>query len=1183
MKRRMIRMNQKSVQKIAAALLILVVLPSFINAQGQPPDIIANVSPTSAKQGESFILTVNLQASGSIQLPPSEIVPASVKIANLAGTNISRTNLSVTANFIIPANESIGSKDVSIEFPAPADKPDLPALVSTKVGAFEILSGSEAASLQVNIEPADAVSAGAQWKTESGSWQNSGDTITGLSVGTHTISFMTIEGWTVPESQTVNITEGQRTTVTGTYIQNTCTKGDIDGNGTISINDAITTLKFLAGLNPDDVQLCSDVNNDDQIGPQEAIFILQSLTSQPDVDVFYVDVDNVSGVEDGQSWSTAYKNLQDAMDAAYESGGGTVWVAEGIYLPTEIPTDILKAYDASENNDNSCGESTHTFTDAQYKTFVLREGVVVYGGFSGTETSLEQRNLLKHKTILSGDLNGDDCSSTCNVEPIYTSCNATQIGYVEAGTNYDDNVYHVVMSAKVSNTVLDGFTIRGGNANGNPSAGTACGLFGTTSDEEIYRILKGYLSSNGGGIIVLQSAPLVRNAIIEYNRAIKGGGAYHLLPTSPQPGNETLVPEYDNVIFQYNYCNSRGGAICNDWNSSPVFQNSQFLYNVSDIKGGAVYSDMGCDPKFVNVLFVGNRSERGGGAVSDGSSNTFYAFTTFVHNEACDIGAALYQGTHRADSMSGNSPYAYASIVLNNDSLTNGLAITNWLWSALTEMEGSVIQESETETNPEWSTCLGNDYEPAGSCVNIGWSSQRTNYLNDTKISKWVEQMEPVVSGDYYDVSSSSSSQFLYVDSTSTCSDCNGSKNSPYTSLRSALSKAGNGTTIYIAPGFYAAAGDGLNREDAAYVVPDGTAIIGCNAAFSSCADQENFLGTIDESNDLINANLPVLSGGSSQSDTVKTDNAYHVVILGSGSSLKGVVIQDGYADANSGYHKQGGGVLTYESKVTIENVLFQNNYALEGGAFFMLYMPAEDTSSRVSNSAFYKNIAEHSGGAILGRVGQNDFSITFTNVIFEENEAKLDRGGAVYVDYGFDADFIDCSFINNASTVSSGGAVYVDDNASQFPGTVVNFYATKFSGNTAAINGGAFRIYMSMTAVYVDRSCTFTNNTAGGIASDAFVGYSGQLCYDASATNMRVNQVDTATVYDNSTDGNECDLSSNSGNGNGPPQEAIDACNNLNIGESCFFDTPNGTVSGTCQDMNNTTSCVPEGGPPNK
>ena len=72
---------------------------------------------------------------------------------------------------------------------------------------------------------------------------------------------------------------------------------------------------------------------------------------------------------------------------------------------------------------------------------------------------------------------------------------------------------------------------------------------------------------------------------------------------------------------------------------------------------------------------------------------------------------------------------------------------------------------------------------------------------------------------------SQSNSQVLYVDSTSTCSDCDGSKNNPYASLRSALSKAGNDTTIYIARGFYAAAGEGLNREDASYVVPDGTAI----------------------------------------------------------------------------------------------------------------------------------------------------------------------------------------------------------------------------------------------------------------------------------------------------------------------------------------------------------------------
>jgi predicted outer membrane repeat protein len=1100
MKRRMFHMTQMYVHKIATILLILVFLPSLIMAQEQqPPDIIESVSPISAKQGERFLLTVNMQSSGNIPLPPS-----------------------------------------------------------------------------------DAISAGAQWKADSGSWQNSGDTIFGLTVGTHTISFKTIDGWTVPESQAVNIAQGQSTTTTATYIEDTCKKGDIDGNGTISINDAITALKLMAGLNTDNVQLCSDINNDKNIGSQEAIYVLQNLTSLPDV--IYVNVNNVSGVEDGQSWATAYKDLQDAMDAAYESGGGTIWVAAGTYLPTEIPTDTLKSYDSSENSDNTCGESTNSFTDVQFKTFLLREGVTVYGGFSGTETSLEQRDWQNNKTILSGDLNGDDCSNGgCNLDPIYTSCNSTQIGYVQAGTNYNDNVYHVVMSAKVTNTVLDGFIISGGNADAKIDAGTACGIFGSTSDEEIYRILRGYLSISGGGLLVLQSDPVIRNAVIEYNRAGKGGGAYHLTPFSPHPENENPVPEYDNVIFQYNYSSSRGGAVSNDWNTSPVFQNSQFLYNVSDIKGGAVYSDNGCNARFVNVLFRENRSERGGGVVSDGSSNTFFAFTTLVNNEACDIGAALYQGTHRADGNTGNSPYAYASIVLNNDSITNGLAITNWLWSVLTEMEGSVIQESETETNPDWSTCLGNNYESAGSCENIGWSSQQSYYLSDTNISQWLAQMEPVVSGDYYDVSSSNNGQELFVDSTAACSTCDGSKNSPYTTLRTALSKAGNGTTIYIAPGFYAASENGFTRENASYIVPDCVALIGCNANFSSCADQENFLATIDESSDLINANLPILSGASSQSDTVKTDNAYHVVILGSGSSLKGLVIQDGYADAISGYHKQGGGVLTYESQITIKNVLFQNNYAKEGGAFFMLYMPAGDTTSSVSHSVFYKNQAEHAGGAILGRVGQSDFSITFTNVIFEENESKLDRGGAVYMDYGFDADFINCSFINNESTVSSGGAVYVDDNASQFPGTVLNFYGTQFSGNKAAVHGGAFRIYMSMTAVYVDRSCTFTNNTVNGVANDAFVGYSGQLCYDASSTQMSVEHVDTATVYDNSTDGNECQLSSGSGNQDGPPQEAIDACNNLNSGASCSFVTPNGTVNGACQTMDDIFSCVPEGGPPAK
>lgn len=49
-----------------------------------------------------------------------------------------------------------------------------------------------------------------------------------------------------------------------------------------------------------------------------------------------------------------------------------------------------------------------------------------------------------------------------------------------------------------------------------------------------------------------------------------------------------------------------------------------------------------------------------------------------------------------------------------------------------------------------------------------------------------------------------------------------------------------------------------------------------------------------------------------------------------------------------------------------------------------------------------------------------------------------------------------------------------------------------------------------------------------------------------------------------------------------GPPQAAIDACNGLAQGSTCQFDTPNGTVSGTCNAApNGQTACKPAGGGP--
>ena len=86
---------------------------------------------------------------------------------------------------------------------------------------FYYSPSSGSGSLRVTISPSVAVSAGALWKVDSGSWNNSGDSVPGLSVGSHTVYFNSVTGWAPPGSQYVTVNNGQTTSTTGTYSQQT--------------------------------------------------------------------------------------------------------------------------------------------------------------------------------------------------------------------------------------------------------------------------------------------------------------------------------------------------------------------------------------------------------------------------------------------------------------------------------------------------------------------------------------------------------------------------------------------------------------------------------------------------------------------------------------------------------------------------------------------------------------------------------------------------------------------------------------------------------------------------------------------------------------------------------------------------------------------------------------------------
>ena len=72
-------------------------------------------------------------------------------------------------------------------------------------------------SLQVTLEPFDAVGAGAQWQVDGGPVQNSGAILTNVSAGNYTVSFTPVSGLNTPADQTVTITNGATTAISSVY------------------------------------------------------------------------------------------------------------------------------------------------------------------------------------------------------------------------------------------------------------------------------------------------------------------------------------------------------------------------------------------------------------------------------------------------------------------------------------------------------------------------------------------------------------------------------------------------------------------------------------------------------------------------------------------------------------------------------------------------------------------------------------------------------------------------------------------------------------------------------------------------------------------------------------------------------------------------------------------------------
>jgi hypothetical protein len=364
-----------------------------------------------------------------------------------------------------------------------------------------------------------------------------------------------------------------------------------------------------------------------------AVFLLAMAPGIATGAVIYVDA-SASGGNNGSSWSDAYKYLQDALTAA--GAGDEIWVAAGTYRPDE-------------------DTATPGGTGSRWATFQLIDGVALYGGFAGTESSLDARDWQTNVTILSGDLLGDDGPDFAN---------------------NSDNSYHVVTGSGTDATaVLGGFTVTGGNA------GFGGGMYNNNSSPTLTNCtFSGNSALYGGGMSNVQnSSPTVTNCTFSGNSAVNnGGGMFNNINSSP-----TLT----DCMFSDNSA-LNGGGMFNFQNSSPIVTNCTFSGN-SVWYGGGMSNVQNSSPTVTNCFFIGNKASIGGGGgmCNQDSCSPTVTNCTFSGNSAIFTGGGMFNNI--------NSSPTVTNCILWGDSAPNGPEIFNDGTSSAT-VSYSDVQGGET-------------------------------------------------------------------------------------------------------------------------------------------------------------------------------------------------------------------------------------------------------------------------------------------------------------------------------------------------------------------------------------------------------------------------------------------------------------------------------------------------------
>ena len=120
-----------------ASTLFLLVQVAAVSAFSQAVNQITALSPTNAAQGATLTVTFTLDTDVP-PAPPVDVMPISVTLGTNAGISVLHlSQYTVTAQFSIPALETLGTKDATVLFSTPNG-----TLTFSKSAAFQVTAGS---------------------------------------------------------------------------------------------------------------------------------------------------------------------------------------------------------------------------------------------------------------------------------------------------------------------------------------------------------------------------------------------------------------------------------------------------------------------------------------------------------------------------------------------------------------------------------------------------------------------------------------------------------------------------------------------------------------------------------------------------------------------------------------------------------------------------------------------------------------------------------------------------------------------------------------------------------------------------------------------------------------------------------------------------------------------------------